>query len=199
LQAVPGENAFWLGLEADYDDGATHWIEANLDSRAADGTDRRFMAWRLNRATNAGSAWAFVADDPHLGFRIENEMNAATFQFVPGSSTRNVQFALAGGRGELFQLGYDGSADAPDGMTFGPSARGDGSGVNVWNVQGHPSNTQVGGGSRMGFGNAAGTFGIASTESPPTANPTGGGVLYVRGGALMYRGPSGTVTRLAPG
>ena len=31
----------------------------------------------------------------------------------------------------------------------------------------------------------------------PTANPTGGGVLYVEGGALKYRGSSGTVTTIA--
>jgi hypothetical protein len=31
----------------------------------------------------------------------------------------------------------------------------------------------------------------------PTANPTGGGVLYVEGGALKYRGSSGTITTIA--
>jgi hypothetical protein len=31
----------------------------------------------------------------------------------------------------------------------------------------------------------------------PTADPTGGGVLYVEGGALKYRGSSGTITTIA--
>lgn len=31
----------------------------------------------------------------------------------------------------------------------------------------------------------------------PSANPSGGGVLYVEAGALKYRGSSGTVTTLA--
>jgi hypothetical protein len=31
----------------------------------------------------------------------------------------------------------------------------------------------------------------------PSANPSGGGVLYVEGGALKYRGSSGTVTTIA--
>jgi hypothetical protein len=31
----------------------------------------------------------------------------------------------------------------------------------------------------------------------PTANPTGGGILYVESGALKYRGSSGTVTTIA--
>jgi hypothetical protein len=32
----------------------------------------------------------------------------------------------------------------------------------------------------------------------PSANPTGGGILYVESGALKYRGSSGTVTTIAP-
>ena len=47
-----------------------------------------------------------------------------------------------------------------------------------------------GGGSRVLFlGNAA---------TNPTTNPTGGGILYVSAGALVWRGSSGTVTTLAP-
>lgn len=38
---------------------------------------------------------------------------------------------------------------------------------------------------------------IANAAAVPTANPVGGGVLYVDAGALKYRGPSGTVTPLA--
>ena len=38
---------------------------------------------------------------------------------------------------------------------------------------------------------------IANTGSAPAANPTGGGFLYVQGGALKYRGSSGTVTTIA--
>ncbi len=36
-----------------------------------------------------------------------------------------------------------------------------------------------------------------ANATAPTANPTGGGVLYVEGGALKYRGSSGTVTTIA--
>lgn len=36
-----------------------------------------------------------------------------------------------------------------------------------------------------------------SNGTIPTANPTGGGVLYVENGALKYRGSSGTVTTIA--
>lgn len=44
---------------------------------------------------------------------------------------------------------------------------------------------------------SAKTIHIANGTAP-TANPTGGGVLYVESGALKYRGSSGTVTTLGP-
>jgi hypothetical protein len=37
---------------------------------------------------------------------------------------------------------------------------------------------------------------IANCATAPTANSVGGGILYVQGGALKYRGSSGTVTTL---
>lgn len=48
------------------------------------------------------------------------------------------------------------------------------------------------------FGSGVGVVGIASATTVPTTNPTGGGVLYVEGGALKYRGSSGTVSTIAP-
>ena len=47
------------------------------------------------------------------------------------------------------------------------------------------------------FGSGIGVMGIANAGAVPSANPTGGGVLYVEGGALKYRGSSGTVTTIA--
>lgn len=59
------------------------------------------------------------------------------------------------------------------------------------------SNTQFG--STTGsFGGGAGVIGIANAATVPAANPTGGGVLYASGGALYWRGSSGTVTQIAP-
>lgn len=56
---------------------------------------------------------------------------------------------------------------------------------------------QVGiGGSSYGSGVGAVVF-VANAAVAPTTNPTGGGVLYVEGGALKYRGSSGTVTTIA--
>ncbi len=52
------------------------------------------------------------------------------------------------------------------------------------------------GGTAMGT-SAAGCIGIANGTAP-TASPAGMGQLYVEGGALKYRGASGTITTIAP-
>jgi len=47
------------------------------------------------------------------------------------------------------------------------------------------------------FGGGVGVVYIANATTVPTTNPSGGGVLYVQGGALKYRGSSGTITTIA--
>lgn len=39
---------------------------------------------------------------------------------------------------------------------------------------------------------------IANASTVPTTNPSGGGVLYVEGGALTYRSSGGTITVIGP-
>lgn len=48
------------------------------------------------------------------------------------------------------------------------------------------------------LGGGVGVFAMANATTTPTTNPTGGGVLYVNAGALVWRGSSGTVTTIAP-
>jgi hypothetical protein len=48
------------------------------------------------------------------------------------------------------------------------------------------------------FGGGQGVIAIANASVAPVANPTDGGILYVEGGALKYRSPSGVVTVIAP-
>lgn len=48
------------------------------------------------------------------------------------------------------------------------------------------------------FGKGKGVIVIANASAAPTANVAGAGILYVEDGALKYRGPSGTVTEIAP-
>ena len=47
------------------------------------------------------------------------------------------------------------------------------------------------------FGSGQEVIGITNATGIPSVDPTGGGVLYVEGGALKYRGSSGTVTTIA--
>lgn len=47
------------------------------------------------------------------------------------------------------------------------------------------------------FGSGKGVVGIKNAATVPSTNPTGGGVMYTEGGALKYRGSSGTVTVIA--
>ena len=47
------------------------------------------------------------------------------------------------------------------------------------------------------FGGGAKVLGICNATTVPTTNPTGGGVVYCEGGALKYRGSSGTITTIA--
>lgn len=41
-------------------------------------------------------------------------------------------------------------------------------------------------------------FYLGNTSTAPTGNPSGGGFLYVTGGALTYRGSGGTITTIGP-
>jgi hypothetical protein len=61
-----------------------------------------------------------------------------------------------------------------------------------------------GGGGNLTFGAPTPSYGgggvvifIANATTVPTSNPSGGGILYVSGGALKFRGSSGTVTNIA--
>ena len=54
-----------------------------------------------------------------------------------------------------------------------------------------------GAGGNIGF-RAGSQFGAGQGVIAPSVNPGGGGVLYVEGGALKYRGSKGTVTTIAP-
>ena len=48
------------------------------------------------------------------------------------------------------------------------------------------------------YGGGTGVVYIANASTAPTSNPAGGGILYCSGGALLYRGSSGSITTIAP-
>jgi hypothetical protein len=49
----------------------------------------------------------------------------------------------------------------------------------------------------VSIGGGSGVIGIANATTVPTSNATGGGILYAEGGALKWRGSSGTITTIA--
>lgn len=58
-------------------------------------------------------------------------------------------------------------------------------------------NTQLGGFPQQ-FGGGYGVVGIRNADTVPSSNAPDGGIVYVEGGALKYRGSGGTVTTIAP-
>ncbi len=48
------------------------------------------------------------------------------------------------------------------------------------------------------YGGGNGVFFMGNAQVDPSTNPANGGILYVSGGALKYRGSSGSVTTVAP-
>lgn len=59
------------------------------------------------------------------------------------------------------------------------------------------NNVALGAGAADSFGSGKGIVFVANAETVPTANSTGGGLLYAEGGALKWRGSSGTITEIA--
>jgi hypothetical protein len=59
------------------------------------------------------------------------------------------------------------------------------------------SNVGIGAGAGDSAGGGVGVVFLANAGTNPSTNPTGGGVLYASGGALFWRGSSGTVKELA--
>lgn len=72
--------------------------------------------------------------------------------------------------------------------------RGNNTSTTVFMVNGGLRNIHLG---DVGVDNGQGVVGIANVVAVPTGNPVGGGVLYAQGGALKYKGSSGTITEIA--
>lgn len=72
-----------------------------------------------------------------------------------------------------------------------------GSAVSQQNLGADSGNVHLG--TNRDYGSGVGAVAVGNCSVVPTTNPVGGGVLYVSGGALFWRGPSGTVTPIALG
>lgn len=122
-----------------------------------------------------------------------------------GNNQARVEFLNDSGTG-----GTSGGALFYTGTTY---ASGYAAGVGFWNYQNGPimfatnnaerfrvekdGNIGINYAGAQTYGSGTKVIMIANATTDPTANPTGGGILYVSGGALKYRGSSGTVTTIA--
>ena len=68
--------------------------------------------------------------------------------------------------------------------------------TNVISLEGNNNNNNIGF-NGTSFGNGTQVIFIANRTANPSANPTGGGILYVEAGALKYRGSGGNTTTIA--
>ena len=103
-----------------------------------------------------------------------------------GTGGDSVGLRLSAGS-KVLHLAAAGISGTPSGWSFNPA-------YGQWMAAG----TLVVGGSPGAPADGLGVLGLGEAATAPAANPTGGGVLYVSGGALKYRGSAGTVTTLAP-
>jgi hypothetical protein len=130
---------------------------------------------------------------------------------ITNGGTFNLALNAASGNGLVVSNGADASVTNNRRVVIGQSSANGGIGLfynnasvvgvslsGVTNADSYfNSGGNVGIGTTDQFGGGAKVIGIANATTVPTTNPTGGGVLFVEGGALKWRGSSGTVTTIA--
>ncbi len=121
------------------------------------------------------------------GSRTLIQANGSVLQ---GALTRNMY-------GNYIQISSGGHGNCY-GIYIGSIAGGDNN-YPIYSIATGPSYLagNLGIGTDSQFGSGTKVLALSNAGVVPTTNPSGGGVLYVQGGALKYRGSSGTVTTIA--
>ncbi len=130
-----------------------------------------------------------------MTYRADGYMPPATGANKDGyDTTISGQYAtgLNGHGGRLILRSGVGSADGYDGYMYLETGNRILIALDGYNVAFFPS------GITGSFDGGKSVIFIANATVAPTTDPTGGGILYVEGGALKYRGPSGAITTIAP-
>ena len=153
--------------------------------------------WRTAPSGTAGNAITFTQAatlDANGRFLVGTTNNTATARIVAGINTTTANTAFIG-----FENDSSGANDWA--ITLGSAVnnlaiRNVSSSYNALEFENATgvANFGINGNS---FGSGDGVIFIKNSVAAPSANPTGGGILYVESGALKYRGSSGTVTTLA--
>ena len=152
--------------------------------------------------TSAANFGRFSADNGGTAFNVVKSRGATagTHGIVSADDFLFALFA-EGSDGTAFRRaasitmlvdGAPGSGDMPGRIVFGTTPDGSATVAERMRID-NAGNIGVNGTS---FGGGAKVLFIANAGTVPTSNPSGGGVLYVEGGNLRYRGSSGTITTL---
>jgi hypothetical protein len=124
--------------------------------------------------------------------------------FLQASATSSGSIYTPEGKGVIRQTAYDEIyLNAGTGYTNAGGINFDSSGNITFTLSGSVSNAGhqnifIFTSASPGAGGGSGIISIQNAITTPTSNPTAGGILYVTGGALTYRGSGGTVTTIAP-
>jgi hypothetical protein len=132
----------------------------------------------FNQFANASGSIQMKVDTPTAGVGIAGVTGA-----LSGSSTSQFALKIAPTLAQTATAGYTALLVNVTETTVGSGAK-------------RLIDAQVGSASKFSVDNAGVTF-LANAAVEP-ATPTGGGVIFVAGGALKFKGSSGTVTVLAP-
>ncbi len=178
------------------------------------GIDNTAVGAQVGAALNTGSLNVL------LGYSAGQALTAGTNNTIIGTSIGNAMTTAYGNTfiGSAVGMGVAGSANTMIGFSIGGgitsganntiiggSLNGlsnisnniivaDGAGNRRFNAD---SNGNIGLNGHDQYGGGAGVIYVSNATTAPTTNPTGGGILFVSGGALKYRGSNGTVTTLA--
>jgi hypothetical protein len=103
--------------------------------------------------------------------------NAQAYVRYDGFINTNSSIRIAGDNLSVYR--FQGVSDGNYTMNFPGSG----------NIQLFSATDSLGGGSKV--------LGISNATTVPSSNPTGGGILYVSSGSLVYRGAGGAITTIA--
>lgn len=113
------------------------------------------------------------AEEAALGLMVASTSTANTVSIGGGTSLQNAATAV-----EIFTAADNATVTGTRRMRINNSG-----------------NVSIGATESVGGG--VGVVFLANAGTAPTANPSGGGILYSEGGALKWRGSSGTITTIA--
>ena len=134
-----------------------------------------------------------VAADGRTGIRIPVGNTPAAALEVRQRDTSTVGALILGAAGTtqpIFQVKNSGGTATFEVGTSGA--------VVFRSVSFYTNSLQLGSTSSDFGGSAGAVISMKNVATPPGSNPTGGGILFVEGGALKYRGSGGGVTTIAP-